>query len=158
MLRHKPACRAGLHGIKAAVFMEYGYEGNLIALKEAKSAINIDKTCAEWSFLKGKCMGMYENSPLFQRLMCIQLWLSSENCLNSKLNKLIQNFILCVFLMIAVQMIWFSVLNADDNIFSLIYVCKYLAINPKILIFLQNVTYTFTIPLKMEFIKLHLKK
>lgn len=67
-LRRKPACRAGLNGIKAAVFMEYGHDGNLIALEEAKRAIKADKTCAEWSFLKGKCMGTYKNLILFQKL------------------------------------------------------------------------------------------
>lgn len=48
--------------------MEYGHDGNLIALEEARRAIKADKTCAEWSFLKGKCMGTYKNLILFQKL------------------------------------------------------------------------------------------
>lgn len=51
------AARAGIHGIRAAVFMEYGHEGNLKALPEAKKASELDSKSAEWHFLVGKCMG-----------------------------------------------------------------------------------------------------
>lgn len=47
--------------------MEYGHDGNLIALEEAKRAIKADKTCAEWSFLKGKSMGTYDSLDLFKK-------------------------------------------------------------------------------------------
>uniref|UniRef100_A0A1B6F7Y5 Uncharacterized protein n=1 Tax=Cuerna arida TaxID=1464854 RepID=A0A1B6F7Y5_9HEMI len=53
----KRASKAGIHGIRAAVFMEYGHRGNLIGLTEAMKAVEIDRTNGEWHFLVGKCMG-----------------------------------------------------------------------------------------------------
>lgn len=54
--------------------MEYGHDGNLIALDEAKRAIKADKTCAEWSFLKGKSMGTYDSFDLFKKIECNQYY------------------------------------------------------------------------------------
>ncbi|KAG8315095.1 hypothetical protein J6590_077774 [Homalodisca vitripennis] len=53
----KRASQAGIHGVRAAVFMEYGHRGNIIGLTEAMKAVEIDRTNGEWHFLVGKCMG-----------------------------------------------------------------------------------------------------
>uniref|UniRef100_A0A1B6MKH9 Uncharacterized protein n=1 Tax=Graphocephala atropunctata TaxID=36148 RepID=A0A1B6MKH9_9HEMI len=53
----KRASQAGIHGIRAAVFMEYGHRGNVKGLGEAMKAVEIDRTNGEWHFLLGKCMG-----------------------------------------------------------------------------------------------------
>jgi hypothetical protein len=57
--------RAGMHGIKAAVFMEYGHRGNKYALEEAMKAVELDRATAEWHFYISKCLGNDVFIPLY---------------------------------------------------------------------------------------------
>ncbi|KAG8320910.1 hypothetical protein J6590_058067 [Homalodisca vitripennis] len=49
--------RASLYGTKTICYLEYGYNGNMEALKWARKALETDPSEAEWHFLTGKCMG-----------------------------------------------------------------------------------------------------
>nr|CAD7574638.1 unnamed protein product [Timema californicum] len=49
-------CKAALSGIHAACLMEYGYSGNISAIKYLKMAESLDPCQGEWKFLLGKCL------------------------------------------------------------------------------------------------------
>ncbi|XP_069673976.1 uncharacterized protein [Periplaneta americana] len=51
------ACKAAVWGIRAAVAMEYGYEGNKSAVEHIEKALQLDPQQGEWHFLHGKCLG-----------------------------------------------------------------------------------------------------
>ncbi|XP_063240187.1 uncharacterized protein LOC134541002 [Bacillus rossius redtenbacheri] len=50
-------CRAAVSGLRAAVLMEFGYRGNVAALKHAEAAVAMDPDQGEWHFVLGKCLG-----------------------------------------------------------------------------------------------------
>nr|CAD7442274.1 unnamed protein product [Timema bartmani] len=49
-------CKAALSGTHAAFLMEYGYSGNIAAVKYLKMAVSLDPFQGEWKFLLGKCL------------------------------------------------------------------------------------------------------
>lgn len=49
--------QAGIWGIRAAVYAEYGYEGIKYAIEYASKAIELDKENAFWHFFKGLYLG-----------------------------------------------------------------------------------------------------
>ncbi|XP_067000576.2 uncharacterized protein [Anabrus simplex] len=49
--------KASVWGSRAAVYMEYGYDGNTKSLDYIERAIKLDENEAEWHFLLGKALG-----------------------------------------------------------------------------------------------------
>ncbi|XP_067000578.2 uncharacterized protein [Anabrus simplex] len=49
--------KASIWGTRAAVYMEYGYNGTKKSLEYIEKAIKLDENEAEWHFLRGKALG-----------------------------------------------------------------------------------------------------
>lgn len=55
-----PREKAGMAGIKAAVFLQYGTAGHRLALESAKQAKELDPSLAEWYYLISSALGEWD--------------------------------------------------------------------------------------------------
>lgn len=51
--------RAGILGMKAQMFMEYGFQCTKKSIEIVREAIKLDEFQSEWHFILGKAMGMF---------------------------------------------------------------------------------------------------